>query len=98
MHLNNHSIHVTEGVLIGTSLGLATGILFAPKSGKELRHNLAKKTEKSWRKMTHFYSDTQARADRILKDARKRAKVLRREADHQLRQAQAKAEEILGMS
>jgi len=34
-----------KGVLVGGLIGAALGILFAPKSGKETREDIAKKTE-----------------------------------------------------
>jgi gas vesicle protein len=97
MQMSNHrAIHIAEGVVIGATLGMATGILFAPKSGKYLRHDLARDAHKNWKKVRHFYFDTQARVDRILDDAKKGAEALRREADRQLREAQAQAKELLG--
>ncbi len=99
MHTNNHrAVHIAEGVLIGATLGLATGLLFAPKSGKDLRRDLAKDARKDWKKVTHLYSDTHARVDRMLENANEKAEALIVEAEDRLREARAKAKEILSRS
>jgi gas vesicle protein len=36
---------VLKGVAVGSVIGVATGVLFAPKSGKETREEIKKKAE-----------------------------------------------------
>lgn len=43
---NDTAKNVAIGAGIGTALGLAAGFLFAPKSGKETRENIAKGAQK----------------------------------------------------
>ncbi|SCG82811.1 hypothetical protein DW1_1238 [Proteiniborus sp. DW1] len=38
---------VAVGTAVGTALGAVTGVLFAPKSGKETREDIAKKTKEA---------------------------------------------------
>lgn len=43
--------NIVLGVGIGSVLGVAAGILFAPKSGKETRHIIADRTSETIRKL-----------------------------------------------
>ena len=49
------------GVGIGSALGVATGILFAPKSGKETRQIIADKTSETVRNFKDNVSATKAK-------------------------------------
>lgn len=44
-----------KGVLVGGLIGAAVGILFAPKSGKETREDIARKTEEIIKKAKDEY-------------------------------------------
>jgi gas vesicle protein len=83
------------GFLIGGSLGAMAGILFAPKSGKELRSELKQKGSEAFEDAKHMYGDTMEKAETILEDARRRAKELKEEADRLVSEARFKARGIL---
>jgi len=84
-----------RGLFTGAIIGGLVGVLFAPKSGKELRAELKKKGSEAFEEAKEFYSDARGKAKAILEDARRRAEELRREADRQLTEARQKAREIL---
>jgi gas vesicle protein len=87
--------HFFRGILIGSALGALAGILFAPKSGKELRSDIKEKGSDVFGEGMDFYSDTRKRAKKVLKEARYQAGKLRKEADRHLSEARRKAGEIL---
>jgi gas vesicle protein len=84
-----------RGLLTGAILGGLVGILFAPKSGKELRAEIKEKGAEAFEDAKEFYSDARGKAKAILEDARRRADELKKEADRQLTEARQRAREIL---
>jgi gas vesicle protein len=92
---HNGSDHFLKGILIGGFLGATAGIVFAPKSGKELRSDLLQKGSETFEDAKHMYEDTRGKAEAILEDARRRAKELKDEADHLVSDARMKARQIL---
>jgi len=93
-HLNSRG-RLLKGICIGSALGALAGILFAPKSGKELRSDIMEKGSEVFGEGVDFYSDTRKRAKKVLKEARYQARKLRKEADRHLSEARRKAGEIL---
>lgn len=53
----NTTTKVITGFLAGASLGILTGILIAPKSGKKTRKELFNKTKKLKDRMAESYQD-----------------------------------------
>ncbi len=84
-----------KGLLIGGALGAITALLFAPKSGKELRSDIKRKGEEAVEGTKRVYGETRDKAQQILAEASERAQELREEASRQMTKARAKAEEIL---
>jgi gas vesicle protein len=83
------------GFLIGGGiLGALAGILFAPKSGKELRSDIQEKGTAVLRDGKEIYSDTKKRAKKVLKEARHQAKELKKEADRHVYDARHKVKEL----
>ncbi len=80
-----------RGLLVGGFMGAVAGILFAPKSGKELRSELKQKGSETFEDARHMYGDTMDKAETILEDARRRAKELKEEADRLVSEARFKA-------
>ena len=87
--------HFFKGLLFGGFLGGLAGLLFAPKSGRELREELKKQGSEAFDEAKEFYSDARGKAKAILDDARRRAEELKKEADRQLAEARRRAKEIL---
>ena len=84
-----------KGFLIGSFLGAGAGVLFAPKSGKELRSDLKQMGSDTIDKTMQLSSETKEKARAILDKAQRRAEELRKEADRQLADARLKAKEFL---
>lgn len=54
MNVDRRSIgFLFGGTLIGSSMGIAAGILLAPKSGKKLRDDFRRKTDKTFKRVSH---------------------------------------------
>ena len=86
------------GFLIGGILGALAGILFAPKSGKELRSDIQEKGTAVLRDGKEIYSDTKKRAKKIIKEARHQANELKKEADRHVYDARHKVKELFARS
>ncbi|NLP12077.1 YtxH domain-containing protein [bacterium] len=84
-----------KGFLIGSALGAVVALLFAPKSGKELRSDIKRKSEEAVEGTKRVYGETRDKAQQLLTEANEKARELREEASRQLTKARAKAEEML---
>ena len=91
----NDRNHFLQGLFIGGLFGALAGILFAPKSGKELRSDLKEKGSKTFEDVSRICSDSSTKAKAILDDARSRLGELKKEADRQLAEARMRAKKIL---
>ena len=87
--------HFFMGFLIGGVLGALAGILFAPKSGKELRSDIREKGSGLLKDGKEIYADASTKAKEIIEEARHQAKELKKDADRHLSEAHQKAKEIL---
>ena len=74
-------INFFKGILIGGALGALAGILFAPKSGKELRSDIKNKGNKIIRDGQEIYADASTKAKEIFVEVRDKAKELKKEAE-----------------
>ena len=64
------------GVLIGGLIGVVLGVLFAPKSGKETREDIARKTDELLSKAKEEYEAAAEKSKRIYETAIKKAQGL----------------------
>jgi gas vesicle protein len=90
--------HFFMGFLIGGALGVLAGILFAPKSGKELRSAITEKGNEALKDGKEIYADASTRVKEIIEEAKHQAKELKQEADRHLSEARQKAKEIFAHS
>jgi gas vesicle protein len=74
-------VHFFKGLLIGVPLGVLAGILFAPKSGKELRYDIKKKGNKILKEGKEIYVDAGTKAKEIFEEVTQQAKELKKEAE-----------------
>ena len=74
-------VHFFKGLLVGGALGALAGILFAPKSGKEMRSDIKKKGNKIVKDGQEIYADASTKAKEIIGEVKHQAKELRREAE-----------------
>lgn len=86
------------GLMIGGALGAVAGILFAPKSGKELRSEIKEKGSAVLKDAKDIYTDASSKAKQILEEARHQATELKRDADRHISEARQKTKEILAHS
>jgi gas vesicle protein len=74
-------VNFFKGLLIGGALGALAGVLFAPKSGKELRSDIKKKGNKIIKDGQEIYADASTKAKEIFGEVKHQAKELKREAE-----------------
>jgi gas vesicle protein len=84
-----------RGLVIGGVLGALAGILFAPKSGKELRSDIKEKGSEVLKDAKEIYADASTKAKEIIEEAKHQAGELKKEADRHLSEARQKTKEIL---
>jgi len=70
-----------KGLLIGSAFGALAGILFAPKSGKELRSEIKEKGIEVLTDGTIIYSDVGTKAKELIEEVKQQAMVLKTEAE-----------------
>lgn len=92
-HENNLG-NLFAGVLIGGALGALAGILFAPKSGKELRSDIKEKGSKVFKDTKEIYDDTSLKAKEIIEEARHELKEIKNDIDRHLAEVRRKASDI----
>jgi gas vesicle protein len=85
-----------KGILIGSALGAAAGILFAPKSGKELRSDIKKKGNKILKDGKEIYSDAGIKAKEIFGEVKHQAKELKEDAEDAGEKISGKVQEKIG--
>jgi gas vesicle protein len=73
--------HFCMGLLIGGALGALAGILFAPKSGKELRFDIKKKGSEVLKDAKEIYTDASTKVKEIIEEVKHQAKELKKEAE-----------------
>ncbi len=64
-------VRIGEAFLIGGAVGAATGILFAPKPGKEIRADIKEKKDEVWEEGKELYSDAMNKAETVGKEAQR---------------------------
>ncbi len=84
-----------KGFVIGGFAGALAGILFAPKSGKELRADIKEKGNEVLKDSQQIYEEATEKAKAIVDEAKRRAEELKKEADRRLSEARQKAKDML---
>jgi gas vesicle protein len=74
-------VHFFKGLLIGGALGALAGILFASKSGKELRSDIKEKGSKILKDGKEIYADASTKAKEIFGEVTHQVKELKKEAE-----------------
>ena len=85
-----------KGLLIGGALGALAGILFAPKSGKELRSDIKEKGNKILKDGKDIYADASTKAKEIIGEVKHQAKDLKKEAEGTVETITGKDQEKVG--
>jgi len=76
------------GFLAGGTIGALVTLLYAPKSGKELRKDINNKTDEYYENTEKFIDDAKVKAKDIINDVKKRSEQL-------ILNAKSKSEELL---
>lgn len=96
--MSNSSTRFLEGLLLGGVLGFIGGILFAPKSGKELRKDLADGSDELYRQASTSISDFKDRGQQAVQDFQSRSDAVIKQATQQLQETRdqltAKVQEL----
>ena len=90
---------MAKGLLIGFLSGAVVGgivaLLYAPKSGKELRSDLRKRSEAIVEDVEEYLKDAQIKAKQLINEGKERSSVLIHDAKNKAEGLLLDAEEIL---
>jgi gas vesicle protein len=84
------------GLLIGGALGALAGILFAPKSGKELRSDIKGRGSEVLKDGKEIYDDASTKAKEIIEEVKHQAKELKKEAEGTAEKIVGEVQEKIG--
>lgn len=101
--VNSYAKGFLLGSLVGGVVGAVTALLFAPKSGRELRRDIAERSKDMYEKGSEYLEDAQSdlrtavnqgreKADQIVRTAREQAGDLMYNAEQMLKEARYKAQ------
>ena len=85
---NNHGKGLFIGLLIGGALGAVAGLLFAPKSGRELRQDIKNKSDEYLDDAEKYINDARSKAKDLINEGKKRSEKL-------ISDAKMKSDELL---
>lgn len=103
---SNFSSGVFIGLLAGGAMGAALALLYAPKTGKELRQEIKTKTDdylddadkyiaEAKDKAIHLINDGKKKSEKLIKDAKERSDELLKDAEKVLEDAKSKTDEFV---
>ena len=75
-----------EGLLLGGALGFIGGILFAPKSGRELRRELAENSDEIYKTASGSISDLKDRGQQAVQDFQTKGNAAIKQATQQFQE------------
>jgi gas vesicle protein len=76
------------GLLTGGAIGAIVALLYAPKSGKELRNDIKNKTDEYYDETEKFIAEAKVKAKDMMNEGKKRSEQL-------IANAKSKSEELL---
>ena len=94
MASENHDSFL-RGFLFGGVIGAVLALLYAPKSGKETREDIKRRSRELLEEMDEQLADVRTQAAKILDEGKKEAEKLRAEAEKRLEEARKRAEKII---
>lgn len=73
---NNSGKGLLIGLLFGGAIGAAIGLLFAPKSGRELRNDIKVKTDEYLDDADKYIADARTKAKDLINEGKKRSEKI----------------------
>ncbi|MDZ7344481.1 MAG: YtxH domain-containing protein [candidate division KSB1 bacterium] len=95
MSQENRGADFLKGFLIGGSIGAVLALLFAPKSGSELRAEIRRKSREYYDEADAKLGELKGQAAEIIEQGKRQAEALRAQAEAKMAEARAKAEQLL---
>jgi gas vesicle protein len=77
------------GLLCGTAVGAAIGLLLAPKSGAEMRHTLAESADKFRRRASETYNEASGAVSNLMEKSKSAVRRGRDKAESTIDEASA---------
>jgi gas vesicle protein len=94
-HVKKTQSHLIMGLFIGSAMGALAGILFAPKSGKELRSDIKEKGSKVLKDGREICSNAGTKTKEIIQEARHQMNRLVKEAERDFSDGRHQMKKIL---
>jgi len=91
--MSNSSTKFFEGLLLGGVLGFIGGILFAPKSGKEFRKEIAEGSDELYKQASTSISDFKDRGQQAMQDFQSRGDAVIKQATQQFQETRDQLKE-----
>src|SRR5690606_7349801 len=85
---NNGGKNLLIGFLAGGAIGALLGLLFAPKSGRELREDIKNKSDEYLNEADRYITDARLKAKDLINEGKRKSEKL-------IADAKAKSEELL---
>ena len=92
------AVSFIKGLLFGGMIGAGLALLYAPKSGKELREDLKEKSTELKNEAEKYYEEAKDISGDLLVDGLKKAKKLKKDAEIKVEEAKKKFEEMMAES
>ena len=103
---NNFGGGFFVGLLAGGAIGAAIALLYAPKTGKELRQDIKSRTDdyldeadkyiaEAKDKAINLINDGKKKSEKLIKEAKEKSEELLKDAEKVLDEAKAKTEEMV---
>jgi gas vesicle protein len=92
--MSDRCIDFAKGLVIGGLIGAVLGVLYAPKSGKETREDIARKTEDLMVRAREEYEQALDKSKKAYDAAVKRLKEAEVSAKEKVEEVESKVEEL----
>jgi len=92
--MSDRGVDFVKGLVIGGLIGAVLGVLYAPKSGKETREDIARKTEDLMARAREEYDLALEKSKRAYDAAVKRLKDAENSAKEKVEEVESKVEEL----
>lgn len=95
MNQENRGADFFKGFLIGGSIGAVIALLFAPKSGNELRADIRRRSREIYDEADVKFGELKGQAADVIEQGKRQAEALRAQAEAKMAEARAKAEQLI---